>query len=471
MMNTNANAILLLTSHFSRSGGGADAKPLTPAEWGRFAFWLHEQKQTPARLLDADAMLLLAGWHDKTVTLERVVSLLGRGHALALALEKWTRVGIWVLTRSDAEYPRLLKQRLRGNAPAVFYGCGNKALLNAASVAVVGSRNVGEDDLADSHILGQRIALSGHAVVSGGARGVDEAAMLGGLEQGGTAIGVLADSLFAAATSRKWRGGLMSGDLVLVSPYYPEASFNAGNAMGRNKHIYCLSSAAIVVHSGDKGGTWSGAEENLKKAWAPLWTKPTKDKAAANGRLVDMGASWLPMPVAEFDVMALRSAVENGATSTQTESVFRIADDADLVGYDVLETCDVVAAVANDVAITRDERPPTDESLFRSNFEQRDAMLAEESSNEQDVLVETTQVGLATRFQKPAGPELSFYDLFLIKLGSFPHSVTASELSEEWHVPRKLVDEWLARAVDEGVMVPSGKKPVKYHFNDTVLIK
>ncbi|MEA9784063.1 DNA-processing protein DprA [Xanthomonas campestris] len=470
MMNTNANAILLLTSHFSRSGGGADDKPLTPAEWGRFAFWLHQQRQTPARLLDADAMLLLAGWHDKTITLERIVSLLGRGHALALALEKWTRVGIWVLTRSDAEYPRLLKQRLRGNAPAVLYGCGNKALLNAASVAVVGSRNAGEDDLADSHMLGQRIALSGHAIVSGGARGVDEAAMLGGLEHGGTAIGVLADSLFAAATSRKWRKALMSGDLVLVSPYYPEASFNAGNAMGRNKHIYCLSSAAIVVHSGDKGGTWSGAEENLKKAWTPLWTKPTKDKAAANGRLVEMGASWVPMPVSELNVMALRSAMQDNARSTQKESVFRVADDANLVGHEVLETCDVVAAVASDAAVIRDNGAPTDESLFRSNFEQRDAMLAEESSNEQDVLVETTQVGLATGFQKPAGSELSFYDLFLMKLGSFPHGVTASELSEEWHVPRKLVDEWLARAVDDGVMVPSGKKPVKYHFNGAVLI-
>ena len=470
MMNTNANAILLLTSHFSRSGGGADAKPLTPAEWGRFAFWLHEQKETPARLLEADAKLLLAAWHDKTVSQERVVSLLGRGHALALALEKWTRAGVWVLTRSDAEYPRLLKQRLRGNAPAVLYGCGNKALLNSVSVAVVGSRNVGEDDLADAHVLGQRIASSGHAVVSGGARGVDEAAMLGGLGQGGTAIGVLADSLLSAATSKKWRGGLMSGDLVLVSPYYPEASFNAGNAMGRNKHIYCLSSASIVVHSGEKGGTWSGAEENLKKAWAPLWIKPTQDKAAANGRLVGMGASWLPMPVAEFDVMALRSEVNDGATSTQTNSMFRIAESADLVGYDALENSDEVAIVSDDVAVTRAERSPADEP---PSFEQRDAMPVEVVTKEQGVLMETAQVveGVSAVPQNSVGPELSFYDLFLIKLASLPYGVTASELSEEWHVPRKLVDEWLSRAVNEGVMVPSGKRPVKYHFNGAILIK
>jgi hypothetical protein len=64
----------------------------------------------------------------------------------------------------------------------------------------------------------------------------------------------------------------MMKNLVLVSPFNPEAGFDVGNAMARNKYIYCLSDAAIVVAtSKGSGGTWSGATENLKRNWAPLW--------------------------------------------------------------------------------------------------------------------------------------------------------------------------------------------------------
>jgi hypothetical protein len=92
--------------------------------------------------------------------------------------------------------------------------------------------------------------------VSGEARGIDETAMLSALEHQGTAIGVLADRLLRAATSAKYRKHLMVNNLVLVSPFNPEAGFNVGNAMARNRHIYCLADAAVVVSSTrDKGGT------------------------------------------------------------------------------------------------------------------------------------------------------------------------------------------------------------------------
>jgi DNA processing protein len=58
----------------------------------------------------------------------------------------------------------------------------------------------------------------------------------------------------------------MEGQLVLVSPYDPGAGFNVGNAMQRNKLIYALADAALVVNSDfEKGGTWTGAVEQLDK--------------------------------------------------------------------------------------------------------------------------------------------------------------------------------------------------------------
>lgn len=78
-------------------------------EWGRFARWLKEQRIAPEMLLRDDPARLLAGWTDRTVTLERIHALLNRAGALGLAVEKWQRAGLWILIRADADYPSRLK--------------------------------------------------------------------------------------------------------------------------------------------------------------------------------------------------------------------------------------------------------------------------------------------------------------------------------------------------------------------------
>ena len=114
--------------------------------------------------------------------------------------------------------------------------------------------------------------------------------MQGALEGEGTAIGVLADSLLRSATSSRFRNGIMSGSLTLVSPFNPEAGFNVGNAMRRNRYIYCLSDAAVVISSTlDRGGTWNGAIEDLKAAWVPLWVKQTSNQTIWKPRACKAG--------------------------------------------------------------------------------------------------------------------------------------------------------------------------------------
>ena len=294
MINAQAQAILLLNSHFSKAADSKD-NPLSSKEWGRFAMWLKDKQMSPETLLEGSVSQKLAGWTDSRITVERIQALVDRGSALALAMEKWTRAGLWVMTRSDPDYPKILKKRLANDAPPVFFGCGSRQLLCKGGIAVIGSRNASEGDLACSTILGQLAANQGYSIVSGGARGVDEAAMLGTLEEEGAAIGVLANDLLRAATSSKYRRYLSDNNLVLVSPYYPEAGFNAGNAMQRNKYIYCLADAAIAVYAGTRGGTWEGVLENIKNDWVPIWIKPTEDNSAGNATLVKKGASWLPV--------------------------------------------------------------------------------------------------------------------------------------------------------------------------------
>lgn len=298
-LSPNTQAILLLTAHFSKAGSG-DVKPLGPKEWGMFALWLREQSLTPESLLTGKPEAQLAAWSDKKITRERLLALLNRGSALGLALEKWLRAGLWVMTRSDADYPKRLKQQLKNDSPPILFGCGNRSLLNQGGIAVVGSRDTSDADLAYSRELGNKAAAEGFSIVSGGARGVDETAMLGALDAEGTVIGVLADSLLRACSSAKYRQHLMRNNLVLVSPFYPEAGFNAGNAMQRNRYIYCLADVAVAVHSGLAGGTWSGAVENLNKGWVPLWVKANDDPAAGNAQLIGRGAQCLSQPIADF---------------------------------------------------------------------------------------------------------------------------------------------------------------------------
>jgi predicted Rossmann fold nucleotide-binding protein DprA/Smf involved in DNA uptake len=303
-ISSSAQAVLLMTIHFTKNEGES-IRPLAPKEWGKFSEWLQAQKLTPDLLLGGNLPALLNGWSDKSVTLERLEKLLGRGSALALSTEKWLRSGLWVMTRSDKDYPKRLKQLLRTDSPAVLFGCGHRALLNQEGLAIVGSRNTNNADLIYSRELGAETARSGYSVISGGARGVDDAAMLGALKVEGTAIGVLADNLLRSSSSAKFRSYLSNKSLVLVSPFNPEVGFNVGNAMQRNKYIYCLSGAAVAVHSGIKGGTWNGAKENIKKKWVPMWVKKTNDKDAGNSPLVDLGAAWISDKISEVDVFDL----------------------------------------------------------------------------------------------------------------------------------------------------------------------
>ena len=201
-LSPSAQATLLMTSYFGKVANDGP-RPLSIVEWGRFAQWLKEQKRTPDELLTPAADDLLVGWRDKKVDTVRITQLLSRGHALALAVEKWQRAGLWIITRADPDYPVQLKAWLKTLSPPVLFGCGERRLLNGGGLAVIGSRNANDEDLAFTQKVGFKAASKGISIVSGGARGVDEAAMLGAVNAGGSAIGIVADSLLRSATSKK----------------------------------------------------------------------------------------------------------------------------------------------------------------------------------------------------------------------------------------------------------------------------
>ena len=316
-----SQAIVLLTASFGKSESTDERlKPLTKKEWGRFASWLRDCEMEPSDLLSNGLDERLAGWSDKKITPDRIKSLLDRGSAFAFASEKWERAGIWIVTRADDEYPRKLKEKLKGESPPILFGCGNKNRLNSDGIAVVGSRKACEKDLSFATLLGEKISSEGFSVVSGGACGIDENAMLGALKKEGTAVGVLGDNLLRSSTSKQYRDYIASNDLLLISPFNPEARFHVGNAMARNAYIYCLAEAAVVVSStANKGGTWNGAIENLENKWVPLWVKQANGKGSGNSEIVDKGAEWIDDDFSVSDLLG--NAIVRDQPTTQKKQM------------------------------------------------------------------------------------------------------------------------------------------------------
>jgi predicted Rossmann fold nucleotide-binding protein DprA/Smf involved in DNA uptake len=288
-------AILLLCASFGHNRQ-LEPQPLTLSEYNSLTDWLRDNQMRPADLLEPTAKDILEGITNSKLNPDRILALLERGGMLSLAVEKWTNQGLWILGRGDSNYPKRLKQRLKHSAPAILYGVGNVELLSRGGLAMVGSRDVDEEILRYTQRVAQTCFAHDIQVISGGARGVDQAAMLSTLEVGGTSVGVLADSLAKVSVNGKYRSSIKEGKLTLVSSYDPDAGFNTGNAMGRNKYIYALADYALVVNSSaGKGGTWAGAVEALERLRdTPVFVRMHSNVAEGNRQLHDKGAKAFP---------------------------------------------------------------------------------------------------------------------------------------------------------------------------------
>jgi predicted Rossmann fold nucleotide-binding protein DprA/Smf involved in DNA uptake len=297
VLSANTRAILLLTAPLLAGRGGSSSDLLTPGEYKRLARQLLELQREPADLLSTDAAELARECRT-VVDGDRLEGLLGRGFLLSQAVERWQARALWVVSRADAEYPRRLKSRLREDAPPVLYGCGDRSLLENGGLAVVGSRHVDDALVEYTMAVGRLAARSDRQIVSGGARGIDQAAMRGAVEADGRVAGVLADSLEKTALNRDHRDLLIDARLVLVSPCDPGAGFNVGNAMQRNKLIYALSDAALVVSADHgKGGTWAGAVEQLERLrFVPVYVRSADTPSEGLAALRRKGALPWPEP-------------------------------------------------------------------------------------------------------------------------------------------------------------------------------
>ena len=300
MRDDNSLAAILLVSRLCAK----DARPLKASE-----FWTLQELVADGNpqadhtsaglggLLGRSEERLKDDWGLPASLAGRVAGLLGRATAVAFELERLEQSGIETITVFDERYPRRWLDRLGVRAPVVLHAAGAVEQLDTPGVGVVGSRNVSEAGAEIARRVARHAAELGLPVVSGGARGVDQIAMNTAFEAGGAVVGILAESLARKVKRPDVRRAVYDGSTLMCTPYGPNAPFNVGNAMGRNKLIYAQAALTVAVASDHgSGGTWAGATEALKHDYGRVAVWRGEGEGPGNKPLQERGAEPLSDP-------------------------------------------------------------------------------------------------------------------------------------------------------------------------------
>ncbi len=410
-------AIILLCGVF---GKDRSEKALSVVEYSSLVRWLIEMKMRPGDLLQKENVTKAS--MGSGIDKRRLEFLLGRGVQLGFAVEEWQRNGIWIISRSDADYPARYKRHLKDKAPPLLFGVGDRSLLNGGGLGIVGSRNVDQTGEDFTRQVAELCAHNRMPIVSGGARGVDQISMNGALEAGGVTIGILAENLLKKSVERSARHAIADGRLLLLSPYHPNARFTVGTAMGRNKLIYAMADYGLIVSADHKrGGTWAGAEEELKRNNAlPVFVRIDCDAPQGNSKLLDFGA--IPWP----------DSIEPGGFRQQL----------------------------HDLAVkSRENRPKKSLTLFDFQAAQETSFNEEQPSVNETVHETEYAVECESRTQ---GCPVSIYQAVLpVILSELDSPTTAKDLAETLDVNKTQINAWLRKAVDEDKVVKLSR-PVRY---------
>ena len=324
-------AILLLCGTLGAPMG--ESHVLTLPQYNAFAQSLNALGKRPGDLLhDAGLVEEVCAMPQENSRLkepasaERVKALLDRGFALSMALNRWAQYGVRPVGRGDDLYPARMKQYLKGKAPAVLYYVGNADLFAGGGVAFVGSRNI-SDEASDAIRRVVCECVDAHMpIVSGGARGADQTSMRSAFECGGNVIAALPGDLLKTCLARENREAIGAGRVLLFSAVDPDERFTPINAMDRNKHIYAMADYAFVAQSDTKGGTWTGAVEELKRPeHHPVFVYMGRSRVEGCAKLVAQGGvAWTPSDTLQ-PMLEKGAATANKPTKALQPSLFDFA--------------------------------------------------------------------------------------------------------------------------------------------------
>lgn len=248
----------------------------------------------------------------------------------AFMVEDLLEQGYNILPITSKEYSPTLKKNLgRSYAPPVIYTKGNLQIMKEKSIAIVGSRKANENSLSFTDNVAKKASEEYKVVVSGFAKGVDKQALDSALKYKGQSIIVLPQGISTFKSGfKKYYKQIIEGDVLVLSTFYPKAPWSVQLAMARNPIIYGLASEIYVAESSDKGGTWSGVMDGLRKGRTIYVRKPNPREKNANGLLISKGAKVVDDlgNISEYSIKENQSSIVSEPIVESNETEGRIID-------------------------------------------------------------------------------------------------------------------------------------------------
>lgn len=233
-------------------------------------------------------------------------------------VEQASRAGCAVTTIGAPDYPPVLAEVV--TAPIALYVRGDlTALSDAPTVAVVGTRRASAYGLRVTEMMAEGLARAGVTVVSGMARGIDDAAHRRTLSVGGRTVAVLgcgADVCYPPE-SRALKAAIESNGAV-VSPFPPGTAPQAPNFPARNRIVSGLSRAVVVVEAALRSGamiTAGFAIEQERPLFAVAGSVLTEAAAGCNRLLAEGTATLVRGADDVLDELGLRSVAAPAPTA------------------------------------------------------------------------------------------------------------------------------------------------------------
>jgi DNA processing protein len=199
-----------------------------------------------------------------------IVGLIGEAGAHALRheppsgcvrrAERWLALPKrYLVTVNDGRYPALFREV--PGMPLAMYVVGRPELLNAPTIAIVGSRNATLTGKRDAESFGAALSREGWTIASGMALGIDASAHRGGLSARGSSIAVLgtgADEVYPRGNSALAEQLEATG--TLISEFDLGTQPIRGNVPRRNRLISGLARGVLVVEATLESGSLITAE-------------------------------------------------------------------------------------------------------------------------------------------------------------------------------------------------------------------
>lgn len=252
-------------------------RPLTIIEWNLLVKSLHDAKKEPKdifTLTPSEIVHLLAKCtENQRKSISNKIAQRKNQTLISKELEDLTNREIKIVFRN--EFPKKIQKIQNQMLPPFFYYVGDLQMFEKNTLGIVGSREAELSAINQVKEIVQE-ALPDTVIVSGGARGIDDTAVMTALELGGQAILYPTDGIGRIIKMKKYRDYVLNGQLTVLSHRAVEAGFLASYAMQRNRYIHTSSDKVIIASSAisnekKKSGTWEGVVENHKHQWTPMY--------------------------------------------------------------------------------------------------------------------------------------------------------------------------------------------------------